>query len=1293
MHPVDSGDLAARPAAPAPASGETRERFSVKVSPAAARPTPRFCKSAWGAGSGDTAAAPAQVAPEVEGSAPAWAPPVGIHACAILQRVQWGLYCSTVQKKRAIVSSACRPARMARTHPDSDAARASDGDTDDHRLQHDQRGDVPVLTFIASGTLAACLFPTTTPLSTSSPTRRLLHSWGFNHGTVCHAKLVTEFCELVLSLSLHTSWLPALCLLLLAMLFLNLMREWALSIPKIGSHQRSMNCLVLGVLALAVPNFGAVHGFKARSWQPISGNPWAVGSPTSLVNHTMVTGNGPFIYVFGGMNITTNSFSNQLLLLDANQSQWTPIKKCEVDPFCSAPTPRHSHAMVAVNDDLYMFGGRVSGESLPASSELWRLSTKTFEWTELPSRGCNTPGQIPFARYGHAMTLVDPDMLYVYGGWIYDEDGNVFEDNSDSTGSVIWGFNISAMCWERKTPCNVIGVIKSRACPSPEIAKAGMPGRTAIAMASVGQFVYMYGGCHHAHDRFKQDAACQIDNGQPACEGETQGALIDKRGEWMCTLYPGLEENPDSTQNGLYMYRYDTTNNAVSLLDETSGVQNTPSNIHVRYGHTMTAVGEKLFVFGGTVHQYDIDNPVIENCQFATTSSQCICGAGFTLYCGAYRYASGDGSQCKCYKCDPTKNTTLYRTRYSTTKVSSNTTFDADFNPVKASEDSQPVCRSELPIITSYPTDLWEFSTQSLIWRQMNQLGAGPGLTSVVWKSTVLGTDLYLISQEALFKFSTSNENWATLYNHTDLVAAVPQGAQPPLTRAHATAVVGSDLYRHGGQNASSMASDALWKFSGVSKSWMQLQPHEPHGRPSARYGHVMAAIVSAMASQLYLFGGRSLQGVANNEMWMLDIAPASTLTWTHISPIGSTLPTPRYFAAMTSVMSSSSEVLYMYGGMTAEVNVTGCKSSSELWEFEPREKKWTLHGNLSAATPRYGHALKAVGSKLYLFGGAGTAFQSSSPAQATSFACLDATQASSSTERTSAEMWTYDIRGSKHGWTLLVPESPESSPSRRAFHAMASDSTSEALFVHGGRVDSPDGSGQQSSAELWKFTIPLQQWQLLNPASQTAQQTPVRSLHTIDIIATPAGDPELILHGGATTASETEFTFTRKIVANFPSSSTELTRVYDGDIVKIASDTDWAWQADLCDGDGKFFPCSMIIVGTSSSSTIHRLQSSRLSCDALKGCTQIALLRLVVSCRERSQQQSCDSASAAFTAPESTGAPVEVSGRDAVLSVRVMTHTHIHTHIHTHENAFMHTCMYICLKKLAFKSYMCTCM
>jgi hypothetical protein len=333
------------------------------------------------------------------------------------------------------------------------------------------------------------------------------------------------------------------------------------------------------------------------------------------------------------------------------------------------------------------------------------------------------------------------------------------------------------------------------------------------------------------------------------------------------------------------------------------------------------------------------------------------------------------------------------------------------------------------------------------------------------------------------------------------------------------------------------------------------------------------------------------------------------------------------------------------------------------------------------------------VGSKLYLFGGAGTAFQSSSPAQATSFACLDATQASSSTERTSAEMWTYDIRGSKHGWTLLVPESPESSPSRRAFHAMASDSTSEALFVHGGRVDSPDGSGQQSSAELWKFTIPLQQWQLLNPASQTAQQTPVRSLHTIDIIATPAGDPELILHGGATTASETEFTFTRKIVANFPSSSTELTRVYDGDIVKIASDTDWAWQADLCDGDGKFFPCSMIIVGTSSSSTIHRLQSSRLSCDALKGCTQIALLRLVVSCRERSQQQSCDSASAAFTAPESTGAPVEVSGRDAVLSVRVMTHTHIHTHIHTHENAFMHTCMYICLKKLAFKSYMCTCM
>jgi len=407
-------------------------------------------------------------------------------------------------------------------------------------------------------------------------------------------------------------WSPAICLLLLSLCVVNLIREQAISSRKICSRD-SINCgLVITVSALAAPYFGAVHCFKARQWQPVSSNTWIVGSPTSIANHTMVTGSDSFIYLFGGQNTTTGSFTNGLLLLDVNQTQWTPIVKCEVDPLCNAPSPRHSHTMVAVDDNLYMFGGRISGGTLPASRELWRMSTTTFIWTQLQSRGCTEANEIPDARYGHTMALVGTDMLYVYGGWIYDQFGNIIEDNSDLTGSSIWAFNISSMCWNKHLPCRD-GItateplfIKPRDCPSPQIAKANMPGRTAHAMASVGHFIYMYGGCHHAHFQFKQDPQCTNPDLGTACQPERQGALTttlnDGSDEWMCTLYPELAEHPDSTKEGLYMYRFDTTNNEVSLLDETS-VTGTPSHIHVRYGHTMTAIDSDLFVYGGTVHQ------------------------------------------------------------------------------------------------------------------------------------------------------------------------------------------------------------------------------------------------------------------------------------------------------------------------------------------------------------------------------------------------------------------------------------------------------------------------------------------------------------------------------------------------------------------------------------------------------------------------------------------------------------------------------------------------------------------
>jgi len=314
MHAVDGGDRTARPDAPAAASlGETRERFSIKVPPAAARPTPRFCSTS------NTAAALQVAAPEREGSAPARATPVSIDACALLQRVQWGLYCSSVHKQRAIVASACRSARMARARPDSDAAgaRASGGDAGKgHRqrtsqrrarvsmanAQHGQRGDVPVFTLIASGALAARLFPSTTPLSTSSPTRRLLDpARGFDPDTMFHAALVTVSCVLVLSLSLWNRLL---------------LPSRRCSKLRLRSQWGMLAAVFIAGLLVPGPAGIGVHGQKVRAWRAVGSNPRLEDGPPPKYGQAMAVADN-FLFTFGGeTNTGENYFIHACLTWD-----------------------------------------------------------------------------------------------------------------------------------------------------------------------------------------------------------------------------------------------------------------------------------------------------------------------------------------------------------------------------------------------------------------------------------------------------------------------------------------------------------------------------------------------------------------------------------------------------------------------------------------------------------------------------------------------------------------------------------------------------------------------------------------------------------------------------------------------------------------------------------------------------------------------------------------------------------------------------------------------------------------
>jgi len=106
--------------------------------------------------------------------------------------------------------------------------------------------------------------------------------------------------------------------------------------------------------------------------------------------------------------------------------------------------------------------------------------------------------------------------------------------------------------------------------------------------------------------------------------------------------------------------------------------------------------------------------------------------------------------------------------------------------------------------------------------------------------------------------------------------------------------------------------------------------------------------------------------------------------------------------------------------------------------------------------------------------------------------------------------------------------------------------------------------------------------------------------------------------------------------VITFPTtdfSAAWLTRVYDGDIIRLTGDADWpaGLTVELC---VSVLPCSLTIAGDlSSSSTIRRHTDSRIVCEAASGCTEVTMRHVAVAC----------------TSELSETGPLQISGSGAV--------------------------------------------
>ncbi|CCM04210.1 uncharacterized protein FIBRA_06376 [Fibroporia radiculosa] len=183
-------------------------------------------------------------------------------------------------------------------------------------------------------------------------------------------------------------------------------------------------------------------------------------------------------------------------------------------------------------------------------------------------------------------------------------------------------------------------------------------------------------------------------------------------------------------------------------------------------------------------------------------------------------------------------------------------------------------------------------------------------------------------------------------------------GPTPAGRYGHAVTMVGSKFYMFGGQVDGEFLND-LWVFDlnslRTKATWELVEPAEGSPRPAQRTGHVCVT----HENKLILFGGTDCQ-YHYNDTWVFD---TTTNVWSELTCIGY-IPSPREGHAASLV----DDVMYVYGGR----GVDG-KDLGDLCAFKISNQRWYMFQKMGPApSPRSGHAMASMGSRVFVLGGLG---------------------------------------------------------------------------------------------------------------------------------------------------------------------------------------------------------------------------------------------------------------------------------------------------------------------------------
>lgn len=135
------------------------------------------------------------------------------------------------------------------------------------------------------------------------------------------------------------------------------------------------------------------------------------------------------LYVFGGT--TLNYVVDDLVVFCVSSSlpAWRTVGRSQ--PW---PASRHSHAMCAIDQWIFLFGGVLHDSN--SSNELWMYDVELSRWQMIATSSVVQPP----TRSGHSMTAVDDRWLYVVGGRTSDGEfvSDIYILNVDNMAEAQW---------------------------------------------------------------------------------------------------------------------------------------------------------------------------------------------------------------------------------------------------------------------------------------------------------------------------------------------------------------------------------------------------------------------------------------------------------------------------------------------------------------------------------------------------------------------------------------------------------------------------------------------------------------------------------------------------------------------------------------------------------------------------------------------------------------------------------------------------------------------------------------